>query len=295
MRKLALILIIIGVAVAASPLIGQLYTLYQQKALLRQLSMQPENANQTTDSLEQTSSANPDDDYLGLQDVFNSDKHGNKGNTGSVEVSPSPGATSIPAKKTSKPKVIQKVIGEIIIKKIKVDVPVVEGVKNENLRVAVGHFPGTALPGAIGNCSIAGHRSYSFGRFFNRLNEIKAGDEIVIKSKSGTYKYIVFKILIVDPKNTSVLKASKTDRMLTLVTCDPIYVATHRLIVKAKMEPDKQPDRGIGKETAKETAKETGNMAGNETVKEPSNMAGKETGNTVSRNTAKESNIVVAE
>ena len=56
-----------------------------------------------------------------------------------------------------------------------------EGTDKEALSKSLGHEIGTALPGTEGNCVIAGHRNYTFGKYFNRLDEVKVGDEITAK------------------------------------------------------------------------------------------------------------------
>ena len=126
-------------------------------------------------------------------------------------------------------------IGIIRIPKINVKVAIGEGVDMDTLKYAVGHFPQTAKAGQKGNFCIAGHRSYTYSEYFNRLDEINKGDEIFVKTREGEYKYIVSEKKIVDPSEYSVLDSTK-DATLTLVTCTPIRVATHRLIIKAKLQ-----------------------------------------------------------
>lgn len=126
-------------------------------------------------------------------------------------------------------------IGIIRIPKIDLKVAIGEGVDMDTLKYAVGHFPQTAMAGEKGNFCVAGHRSYTYSEYFNRLDEINKGDEIYVKTKQGEYKYIVYEKKIVEPSEYSVLDATK-DATLTLVTCTPIRVATHRLIIKAKLQ-----------------------------------------------------------
>lgn len=133
------------------------------------------------------------------------------------------------------PTLDQGAIGIMTIPKINLSVAIGEGVDLETLKFAVGHFPGTGQPGQIGNFCVAGHRSYTYSEYFNRLNEVTDGDEIIIKTKKGEFKYKVYNSFVVEPSEVSVLNPSK-DATLTLVTCTPIRVATHRLIVKARLE-----------------------------------------------------------
>lgn len=127
-------------------------------------------------------------------------------------------------------------IGIMSIEKIALEVPIREGVASHMIRSALGHIPGSALPwDGTGNCVIAGHRNYSFGRFFNRLDEMEIGDIVSITALDGTvYQYETDEILIVEPTDTSVLDAAK-EPTLTLITCTPMYLSTHRLIVKCRL------------------------------------------------------------
>ncbi len=127
------------------------------------------------------------------------------------------------------------VVGIIRIPKIDLKVAIGEGVDMDTLKFAVGHFPNTAMPGETGNFCVAGHRSYTYSEYFNRLDEIDKGDEIYVKNKKGEFKYIVYEKKVVMPSEYSVLDPTK-DATLTLVTCTPIRVATHRLIIKARMQ-----------------------------------------------------------
>lgn len=126
-------------------------------------------------------------------------------------------------------------IGILTISKIDLKVAIGEGTDLKTLKYAVGHFNNTAMPGQKGNFCLAGHRSYTFGEYFNRLGEIKNGDEIQVKTINGDYKYKVYDIQVVLPDQVKVLN-STTDATMTLVTCTPIRIATHRLIIKARLE-----------------------------------------------------------
>jgi len=127
------------------------------------------------------------------------------------------------------------IIGIISISKINVKVAIAEGVDTETLKYSVGHFKGTPLPDEKGNFCIAGHRSYTYGEFFNRLDELQIDDEITIETKNREYKYRVYEKKVVEPSEISVLDNTK-DPIITLVTCAPVRIATHRLIIKGKLE-----------------------------------------------------------
>lgn len=131
----------------------------------------------------------------------------------------------------------ENVIGIIEIPKIELTAPIGQGTDKETLKYAVGHFEETAMPGQKGNCCIIGHRSYTYGEFFNRLDEIKEKDKIIVSFNNNTYNYIVKKIFVVEPEEISVLEDNKDiESEITLITCTPLRVGTHRLIIKGELE-----------------------------------------------------------
>jgi sortase A len=123
-------------------------------------------------------------------------------------------------------------IGRIEIPRLALSVMVVEGDGKISLQRAVGHIPGTALPGEDGNVGLAGHRD----TFFLPLKDLKINDEIQISTPAGNFKYQVVSLRIVDPENVGVLGPSD-ENLLTLVTCYPFYfigAAPKRWIVRAR-------------------------------------------------------------
>ena len=107
------------------------------------------------------------------------------------------------------------------------------------MSLAVGHIPGTALPGESGNIGLAGHRD----TFFRRLRDIRADDEIRVVTAGGTFSFRVEATNVVQPHDTWVLNAT-TEPTLTLVTCYPFsYIgsAPQRFIVKASAAPRPSP------------------------------------------------------
>ncbi|HEY5024536.1 MAG TPA: class E sortase [Acidimicrobiales bacterium] len=110
---------------------------------------------------------------------------------------------------------------------------IVEGTDENQLQQGPGHYQGTPLPGQGGNAAIAGHRT-TYGAPFYNLNELQAGDPIMIQTSQGTFTYQVVMSHVVDPSNTAVLDAS-TGPELTLTTCNPRYSAATRLVVLARL------------------------------------------------------------
>ncbi len=122
-------------------------------------------------------------------------------------------------------------IGRMEIDRIGLSAIVLEGTDSTTLRRAVGHIPGSALPGQAGNAILAGHRD----TFFRALREAQPNDTIRLTTPAGTYDYVIEATKVVDPNETSLLRSSQ-DSTLTLVTCYPFYYigsAPKRFIVRA--------------------------------------------------------------
>ena len=126
-------------------------------------------------------------------------------------------------------------LGRIEISSIGVVAMIMEGTDGRTLRHAVGHIPGTALPGQQGNVALTGHRD----TFFRGLRNIHKDDEITLTTLNGTCRYRVDSTQVVEPRDTEVLNATAED-FLTLVTCYPFYFvgpAPKRFIVRAHRIP----------------------------------------------------------
>jgi sortase A len=124
-------------------------------------------------------------------------------------------------------------VGRLEIPRLGLAAMVREGVEPATLRRAVGHLPGTALPGKAGNFVLAGHRD----SFFRGLRLIHNGDEIRVRTWNGAFTYRVTELSVVDPGDTQAVQPTTTS-VCTLVTCFPFdYVgpAPRRYIVRAEM------------------------------------------------------------
>ena len=116
---------------------------------------------------------------------------------------------------------------------------VVEGVGREDLKKGPGHYPDSAQIGAVGNVVISGHRT-TYLAPFNRVDELKRGDAIVLETQTSWFTYTVTGESVVQPTAIEVTYpvpgkpgAVPTQRLLTLTTCNPKYSAKTRLIVHA--------------------------------------------------------------
>jgi len=125
-------------------------------------------------------------------------------------------------------------VAVIKICKIGVEKAVVNGVGDEDLKKAPGHYPTTPLPGQPGNAAIAGHRT-TYGAPFFRLDELDIGDPILVSTTQGRFRYEVSSKEVVTPSHTQVLD-NTPDNRLTLTTCEPRFSAAKRLIVVAALK-----------------------------------------------------------
>ncbi|MFE9193243.1 class E sortase [Micromonospora sp. NPDC007208] len=138
------------------------------------------------------------------------------------------------------PPVRGKPLAGLYIPKLDKNWVVVEGVTQEDIRFAPGHYPTSALPGQVGNFSVAGHRNRAT---FWRLDELDEGDPIVVESKTDWYVYRVSQSRIVRPTQVEVVAPvpgepdkKATKRMLTLTTCNPKFDNYQRLIIHAELD-----------------------------------------------------------
>src|SRR5688500_3098228 len=120
-------------------------------------------------------------------------------------------------------------IGEIHIPKIGLVQPIYEGVNLTAIDKAPGHWPGSAVPGPLGNSVFAGHR-VTHSHLFRRINEMVAGDEIIFKMPNGTHTYKMTGFKVVTPKDVHIVNPTP-DATVTLFACHPPGSARQRYVV----------------------------------------------------------------
>ncbi len=122
--------------------------------------------------------------------------------------------------------------------------PISQGTSREEVldELGIGHYEGTAMPGAVGNFAVAGHRT-TYGKPFNRIEELAVDDPLVVQTARTWYVYRVTSAEVVSPEQTEVLApvpgqpdATPTEAMLTLTTCHPMYSASQRYVVHAVLD-----------------------------------------------------------
>lgn len=108
------------------------------------------------------------------------------------------------------------IVGKIIIDKIGVNAPIIDGVDQETLKIAVGHFQRSGY--WLGNVCLASHNRGSYAHYFEKLSTLEIGDEIKYQTKLGTRVYIVSEINNISEEDLSVLDDTE-DNTITLITC----------------------------------------------------------------------------
>lgn len=131
-------------------------------------------------------------------------------------------------------KIPLKCMGILSIPKIGLKAPILNGMNRRNLSYGLAHMKGTASIGEQGSCCIFGHRCHTFGKFFSRLDEVGVGDTISILDAQGvTHTYTVKKKEVLLPTDSHLLNGGVSGRVLSLITCTPPGVASHRLVLRA--------------------------------------------------------------
>jgi len=127
-------------------------------------------------------------------------------------------------------------MGYLTIDKIKVELPIYHGTSADVLNKAVGHLEGTSLPvGGKGTHGVlSAHRGLPSFKLFTDLDKLEIGDTFVINILDRTITYQVDKITIVKPNQVNDLKIDKDGDYVTLLTCTPYGINTHRLLVRGK-------------------------------------------------------------
>lgn len=126
-------------------------------------------------------------------------------------------------------------MGSIAIPKLGVDMTLYEGIRLTTLDYGPGHWPGTALPGQVGNVVVAGHRT-SKHKVFRNIDQLVVGDEIIFTDDAGVHVYLVNRVQIVQPTAVWIVDPTET-ATATLFACHPPGSTTQRIVVFADLAP----------------------------------------------------------
>ncbi|MFB0844047.1 class D sortase [Paenibacillus oleatilyticus] len=223
-RTLPILCIFLGIAIFLYPTIMDRYEIYRQQQMMDQWTETLKRIDQATET------AVPKQNTLNPVPV-------------SAVVAPDPApavetpADSQPQPSNADPDPLQgkPIEGILIIDKIKLKLPIITDATVNNLKLSVASIAGTGKAGAVGNYAIAGHRNFTYGKNFNRLDEVDKGDIVEVDIGKQQYRYEVQEKQYVLPEDVWVLKGNGKDKEITLITCHPMENPTHRLIVKGKL------------------------------------------------------------
>lgn len=146
-----------------------------------------------------------------------------------------------------------EIMGSIEIPKIDVKLPIYHGTEERTLSNGVGHLKGSSLPvgGENTHCILTGHRGLPNAQLFTRLDELKKGDLFFVYTCNQTLTYQVSEIQVVEPENTEVLEIKSEKDLVSLITCTPYGINTHRLVVTGEriVQVDNKAETVISEKT----------------------------------------------
>lgn len=151
---------------------------------------------------------------------------------------------------------VQEKIGVVSIPKINVKLPLFAGTRETILQSGVGHLEGTSLPvgGMNTHSVITAHRGLPEARLFTDLDKMALGDVFFVETMAGELYYEVDDIIVVEPHETDKVRIVEGKDYLTLLTCTPYMINTHRLLVRGKRIP--APPAEVVETIRKETIKD---------------------------------------
>lgn len=171
--------------------------------------------------------------------VINSHQHDMDRQLSQAWTDPTVGPSSPAPSASEPPPLAGSAVGRLYIPKLDLQWVVVEGVALSDIRYGPGHYPGTAMPGQVGNFAMAGHRSP--GIFWD-LDQIKPGDYLIVETRTDWYVYQVFQNHIVTPTSVQVIAptpnepgVAATQADITLTTCNPKWDNYQRMAVHGKL------------------------------------------------------------
>jgi sortase A len=136
-------------------------------------------------------------------------------------------------------------MARVKIPAINVDLPIYHGTSETVLEHGVGHLEGTALPvgGPSTHSVLTGHRGLATSELFTNLDRVEVGDTFTIEVFGDVLSYRVVETLVVDPADTESLLIQPGKDLLTLVTCTPLGINSHRILVTGeRLAPTPQAD-----------------------------------------------------
>lgn len=230
-KKLSLLIIVLGIIIFLYPTLNDRYESYQQNKILKQWQENLQDMDQTGSDIEEETDA-------GLVVPSSSPAVEALPTSSQPSSQPSPLAVKTTPRPVTLPQ--KNIEGVLTIDKIDLKLPILTDATVNNLKISVASIAKTGKAGAVGNYAIAGHRNLTYGKNFNRLDEVTEGDFIEVNTGSKTYIYKVVDKQYVLPEDVWVLKGNGKDREITLITCHPMENPTHRIAIKGIMVQSKE-------------------------------------------------------
>lgn len=217
---LFIVLLIIGILVMLYPIISSMLNSSNQKHLVKEYNNQISNDINIDKEklLEDARNYNSRLNTASIYDAFTKDKEMSDEYKNLLKVDNS------------------LMMGYITIPKIDVEIPIYHGTSPEVLQKGVGHVEGSSLPiGGIGTHSVlSAHRGLPSAKLFSDLDQLENGDIFYITILGEKLAYKINDIKIIEPYDTSYLQLDPTKDYVTLVTCTPYAINTHRLLVRGE-------------------------------------------------------------
>ncbi|HEL0564018.1 class C sortase [Streptococcus equi subsp. zooepidemicus] len=134
---------------------------------------------------------------------------------------------------------VKEQIGHVMIPRINQDIPIYAGSGEDNLQRGVGHLEGTSLPvgGESTHAVLTAHRGLPMARLFTDLDKVKKGDRFYIEHIGGKMAYQVDQVKVVTPNQLEELYVVPVQDYVTLLTCTPYMINSHRLLVRGYRVP----------------------------------------------------------
>ncbi|MEI3606075.1 class C sortase [Pseudogracilibacillus sp. SE30717A] len=134
---------------------------------------------------------------------------------------------------------IGETMGSLEIPSIQVKLPIYHGVSEDVLQQGIGHMSNSSFPiGGVGtHTALTGHRGLPSSKLFRDLDKVKLNEHFFIHTLDETLAYKVNDIQVVLPSETTWLQIDETKDYVTLITCEPYMINTHRLLVRGERVP----------------------------------------------------------
>lgn len=128
----------------------------------------------------------------------------------------------------------QGIMGYVQIPSIDVTLPIAHGTTDETLRDKIGHLEWSSLPvgGESTHCVISGHRGLPSAELFTNIDHLELGDKFYLHTLGKSLEYQVCHIAVVEPEDQRLLRIEEGQDLVTLVTCTPYGINSHRLLVR---------------------------------------------------------------